>query len=100
MLVVGAHNVESLPEGNILSVDAKTVNRISYGVIFQYQQEIEMTTQIWSHVFIVKLPAKMFEEELDFLRQLNIGETPAKALCMRGHARRILYRTNRFNLLP
>ena len=44
-----------------------------------------MTSEKWSHVFIIQLPKKFFEEEQDFLHQLQFGETPAKALCMKSN---------------
>jgi len=65
--------------------ESKSVNRISYGVVFEYKQEVVLHTQKWSHVFIVKLPKKVFDEEQDFIHQLSFGETPAKALCMKSN---------------
>ena len=62
---------------------SKTVNRISYGVIFEYHDDMSMITEYWSHVFIIKLPKKIFGEEQNFLESLNAGNAPAKALCMR-----------------
>src|SRR5437867_8576843 len=64
-------------------ITSKTVNRISYGVIFNYYQDIVMTSEVWSHVFIIKLPQKVFAEEQNFLETLHIGDAPAKALCMK-----------------
>src|SRR3989442_13679004 len=63
-------------------ITSKTVNRISYGVIFNYYQDIVMTSEVWSHVFIIKLPQKVFAEEQNFLETLHVGDAPAKALCM------------------
>ena len=67
------------------TITSKTVNRISYKVIFEYFQDMTMTSEIWSHVFIIKLPKKIFKEEQVFLETLHAGEAPAKALCMRSN---------------
>src|SRR5437867_11513655 len=44
---------------------------------------MSMISEYWSHVFIIKLPKKIFGEEQNFLESLNAGNAPAKALCMR-----------------
>jgi hypothetical protein len=62
---------------------SKTVNRISYGVVFEYREDMIMTSDWWSHVFIIKLPTKVFGDEQNFLESLHAGDAPAKALCMR-----------------
>src|SRR3989442_95328 len=65
------------------SVTSKSVNRISYGVIFNYQEDMIFTTKYWHHVFIIKLPQKVFDKEQNFIESLHAGNAPAKALCMR-----------------
>ena len=61
---------------------SKTVNRISYGVVFKYQDDMKMISEYWSHIFIIKLPKKTFGDEQSFIDSLHADNTPVKALCM------------------
>lgn len=63
----------------------KTIDRISYGVIFEHKDDVILSTHQWSHVFIIKLPQRSFLNEQDYLEQLNLGETPARALCLKSN---------------
>ena len=65
--------------------NTQTINRMSYGVIFKYSRDVVMTSELWSHVFIIKLPQKVFADEQNFLETLHAGETPARALCMKSN---------------
>src|SRR5437867_4392722 len=69
----------------------QSVNRLSYGVIFDYYQDVVMTSEIWSHVFVIKLPQIFFREEQNFIEALHTGDAPARALCMRHNGQRSFY---------
>src|SRR6267154_307704 len=59
----------------------KTVNRISYGVIFEYNQGVILRADSWTHLFVIKLPEKIFREEQLFLKALHEGSSPTLAFC-------------------
>src|SRR5437867_4903520 len=50
-------------------VPNQSVNRLSYGVIFDYYQDVVMTTEIWAHVFVIKLPQKDRKKFYRFCRR-------------------------------
>src|SRR6267154_1044051 len=59
----------------------KTINRISYGVVFEFNQEIMLKADSWTHLFVVNLPKKIFKEEQLFLKSLHEGSSPTLAFC-------------------
>ena len=74
------------------STRSKTVNRISYGVVFEFNQEIMLKADSWTHLFVVNLPKKIFKEEQLFLKSLHEGSSPTLAVCgkQRGQVNFIL----------
>ena len=97
LLSVFVEKSEMVERDRRTKIGNENINRISYGVYFQYQQKTQLTTQTWEHWFVIKMPKRVFDEEQNFLDQLSLGETPAKALCVRSNEG--TYFTNGFKLL-
>src|SRR6266516_7398991 len=67
---------------------SKSVNRIAYGIIFEYKYESFIPDKSWRHTFALQLPTRAFQDEQNYLASLHLaedlGETPPRILCRRN----------------
>jgi hypothetical protein len=60
----------------------KVVDRLNYGVLFQYEQMSGSVNDEWRHIFEIRLPYQPFHDENDYLTTLGLGiESPARNYC-------------------
>ncbi len=52
--------------------EGKSINRINYGVFFDYVGQIMPTTNILRHTFKVALPLKRSSDEMEFMKHMDI----------------------------
>src|SRR6267154_1432308 len=65
-------------------LEDQTVNRINYGVIFNYIGKIKPTTTLLRHTFKIGLPMKKDSEDAEFMERLDVMSNN-KHVC--GHER-------------
>src|SRR6266516_5119376 len=67
---------------------SKSVNRIAYGIIFEYKYDSFLPDRSWRHTFALQLPTRAFQNEQNYLASLHIaedlGEPPPRILCRRN----------------
>jgi len=51
---------------------SKTVDMISCGVVFEFNQEIKLGADNWAHLFVINLPRKVFKGEQLFLKFITV----------------------------
>lgn len=68
--------------------NSKSVNRIAYGIVFEYKYDSFIPDKSWRHIFVLQLPARAFQEEQNYLAGLHVaedlGEPPPRILCRRN----------------